>query len=318
MYSKASKEKKASIRARYEKALGDYVEKIKHDPYVIAVVLGGSLAYYDVGEDSNLDTMIIVKDNADSATHRVFTEEGITIDSFVMKRDRFRRHLEGIIQGGQYHSFFSKAKILYTTDDSLRDYIKDSNYFGSKDREIQLLNFYSGAFYSMYKTRKFLYIVGDVYGSYSFYMQMVSCLAQIEVTLEGIIPLREVIQQALKLNPTVFNKVFIEASEMKKTEENMTEMIKACEEYLDERMEIAYKPVLDYLADVGEFRTLQEIREYLESKSGQRLPFLNLREIVRRGWVLDSVEEKRITDRSQPLLHEPSFLYDPSMVKEED
>jgi len=149
-------------------------------------------------------------------------------------------------------------------------------------------------------------------------MQMVSCLAQIEVTLEGIIPLREVIQQALKLNPTVFNKVFIEASEMKKTEENMTEMIKACEEYLDERMEIAYKPVLDYLADVGEFRTLQEIREYLESKSGQRLPFLNLREIVRRGWVLDSVEEKRITDRSQPLLHEPSFLYDPSMVKEED
>jgi len=146
---------------------------------------------------------------------------------------------------------------------------------------------------------------------------MVRALAQIEVTLKGIIPLREVIQQALKINPTFFEKVFIEASEMKKTEENMTEMIKACEEYLDDRMEIAYKPVLDYLADTGEFRTLQEIRDYLEDKSGQRVPFLNLREMVRRGWVLDSVEEKRITDRSQPLLHEPSFLYDPSMVKEE-
>ncbi len=235
-----------------------------------------------------------------------------------MQRDRFRRHLEGIIQGGQYHSFFSKAKILYTTDDSLRDYIKDSNYFGSKDREIQLLNFYSAAFYNLYKTRKFLYIIRDIYGSYSFFMQMVRALAQIEVVLKGHIPLREVIQQALKLNPTFFKKVFIEASEMKKTEENMTVMVKACEEYLDERMETAYKPILDYLAEVGEFRTQQEIRDYLENMTGQRVLHLNLRELVRRGWVLDSVEEKRITDRSQPLMFEPSFLYDSAMVKEED
>jgi hypothetical protein len=318
MHDKKSKEEKAQIRARYEQALGEYVHKLKQDPYVIAVILGGSLAYYDVGEDSNLDTMIVVKDNADSVGHRVFTEDGITIDAFVMKRDRFRRHLEGIIQGGQYHSFFSKAKILYTTDEGLRDYIKDSNYFGSKDREIQLLNFYSGAFYNLYKTRKFLYIIGDTYGSYSFYMQMVRALAQIEVVLAGIIPLREVIQQALKLNSTFFEKVFIEASEMKKTEENMTVMIKACEEYLDERMEIAYKPVLDYLAEKGEFRTHQEIEEYLKRLSGQRAFYLNLREMVKRGWVLDSIEEKRLTDRSQPLMHEPTYLYDPDSVGGED
>jgi len=54
MYSKIRKEEKARIRTRYEQALGDYVEKIKQEPYVIAVILGGSLAYYDVGEDSNL------------------------------------------------------------------------------------------------------------------------------------------------------------------------------------------------------------------------------------------------------------------------
>ncbi|MHA1953087.1 MAG: nucleotidyltransferase domain-containing protein [Candidatus Heimdallarchaeaceae archaeon] len=321
MHGKKSKEEKAQIRARYEQALEAYIEKIKQDPYVIAVILGGSLAYYDVGQDSNLDTMIIVKDTAESThhrVHRVFTEDGITIDAFVMKRDRFRRHCEGIIQGGQYHSFLSKAKILYTTDESLREYIKDSNYFGSKDREIQLLNFYSGAFYNLYKARKFLYIIGDIYGSYSFYTQMIRYLAQIEVALEGIIPLREVIQQALKLNPPFFEKVFIEASEMKKTKETMTEMIKTCEEYLDERMDIAYKPVLDYLAEVGEFRTHQEILEYLESMSGQRVPFLNLRELVRRGWVLDTVEEKRITDRSQPLMNEPAYLYDPSAVGGEE
>jgi hypothetical protein len=318
MHGKRSKEEKAKIRARYEQALEDYIDKLKQDPYVIAVILGGSLAYYDVGEDSNLDTMIIVKDNADSATHRIFTEDGITIDAFVMKRDRFRRHLEGIIQGGMYHSFFSKAKILYTTDESLRDYVKDSNYFGAKDREIQLFNFYSRAFYNLYKTRKFLYIIGDIYGSYSFFMQMVRALAQIEVTLKGIVPLREVIQQALKLNPSIFERIFIEASEMKKTEENMTEMIKICEEYLDERMEIAYKPVLDYLAEKGEFRTQQEITDYLERLTGQRALFLNLREMVRRGWVLDSIEEKRLTDRSQPLMHEPAFLYDPDMIGGED
>ena len=314
MHGKRSKKEKARIRVRYEKALEGYVDKLKQDPYVIAVILGGSLAYYDVGEDSNLDTMIVVKDNADSVGHRVFTEDGITIDAFVVKRDRFRRHLEGIVQGGQYHSFFSKAKMLYTTDDSLRDYIKDSNYFGAKDKEIQLLNFYSGAFYNLYKTRKFLYIIGDVYGSYSFYMQMVRALAQIEVVLAGIIPLREVIQQALKLNPSFFEKVFIEASEMKKTEENMIEMIKLSEEYLDERMEIAYKPVLDYLAEKGEFRTHKEIEEYVERLTGQRTLFLNLREMVKKGWVLESVEEKRLTDRSQPLMHEPTYLYDPDMI----
>lgn len=306
-------ERKKQIRKRYEQALDSFVKKLEQDPYVIAVVLGGSLAYYDVGEDSNLDIMIVIKDDADSLGYRHFTEEGITIDAYISKRNDFKRFREGILQGGAYHSFFSKGKLLHTKDESLRDYIKDSNYFGRKDREIQLFNLFSGAFYNLYKTKKFLYIMGDIYGSYSFYMQMIRAIALIEVTLSEIIPLREVIQQALKLNPTFFDQVFIEASDMKKNEENLSKMIKLCEEYLDERMDIAYQPILDYLADEQKFRTHQEIVEHFSRTSGHR-PYINMRELVRRGWVMESILEKRLTNRSQPLMEEPAYLYDPSAV----
>ncbi|MCE7749741.1 MAG: nucleotidyltransferase domain-containing protein [Candidatus Heimdallarchaeota archaeon] len=309
MNTKVSIEKKTQIRERYEQALDNFVKKAKQDPYVIAVILAGSLAYYDVGEDSNLDILIVVKDEADSPRGRRFTEDNIEIDASVLKRNDFKRLVEGTAQGGMFHSFFSKGKILHSTDETIQDYIKDSNYFGKKDREVQLLNHYSWAFYNLYKTRKFLYVIGDVYGSYSFYMEMVRTLARIEVTLSQTIPLREVIQQALKLNPAFFEQVFTEASDMKKTEENITKMIQACEEYLDDQMEIVYKPVLDYLADAQEFRTHQEILDHFSRTSGQRV-FINCREIVRRGWVLETVLEKRLTNRSKPLVEEPAYLYD--------
>lgn len=313
MNGKVSIEKKSLIRERYERALDSFVQKIEQDPYVIAVILGGSLAYYDVGDDSNLDILIVIKDDADSSRRRVFTEDSITIDAFVLKRNDFKRLLEGTLQGGMFHSFFSKGKILFTNDESLRDYIKESNYFGKKDREIQLFNLYSWGFYNLYKTRKFLYIIGDIYGSYSFYMEMVRALARIEVTLSDTIPLREVIQQALKLNPDFFERVFTEASDMKKNEENLTKMIQACEKYLDEHMEVAYQPVLKYLAEAQEFRTHQEILDHFAHSSGQH-PFINFREMVRRGWVLETVIEKRLTNRSKSLMEEPAYLYDPDAI----
>ena len=308
-------ERKTQIRERYLRALDVFVEKTKQDPYVIAVILGGSLAYYDVGEDSNLDTLIIIRDDADSSNFRTFTEDGISIDALVLKRDDFKRRVEGILQGSFFHSFFSKGRLLYTRDESIREYIEESNYFGEQDRAIQLLNSYSGAFYFLYKTRKFLYIIGDIYGSYSFYMEMVRLLAIIEVIFSEQIPLREVIQQALKLNPTFFENVFVKASEMEKTVGNLDERIKECENYLDERMLEAYQPILEYLEEAGEPRTHQEIKDHITSVAGQTIPFLNTRELVRRGWVLETTIERRLTSRGKPILEEPAYLYDPAMME---
>lgn len=308
-------ERKTQIRERYLRALDVFVEKLKQDPYVIAAFLGGSLAYYDVGEDSNLDILIVIRDDAESAGHRIFTEDGISIDGMILKRNDFKRRMESILQGSFFHSFFSKGRLLFTRDESLVQYVEESNYFGTQDQAINLIMVYSGAFYYLYKTRKFLYIIGDIYGSYSFYMQMVRQLAMIEVILSEQIPLREVIQQALKLNPTFFEKVFIKAAEMEKTVDSIDEMIRECEKYLDERMKKAYKPILDYLEDAGEPRTHQDIQDHLTSIAGRSIPFLNTRELVRRGWVLDATLTKRVTNRGQPVVEEPAFLYDPTMME---
>jgi len=305
-------ERKKKIREHYENTLNSFVEKVKQDPYVIAVILGGSLAYYDVGEDSNLDILIVIKDDAKPSSRRTYVENGIDIHADIMQRSRFKSVLEGTMQGSMYNSFFSKAKLIYSTDDSIKDYIKDSNYFGQKDRDALLVIEISWAMYNLYKARKFLYIIEDVLGSFYFYAEMMRALATIEVILNKQIPMREIIQQALKLNPSFFEVAFDEACNMEKTKENMDRMIKLCEEYIDERIEVTYKAVLDYLAEVQDFRTHSEIVDAIRVTNRQ-LEFLNMNELAKRGIVLEELIPQRITDKSQPTITEAAYMYSPEM-----
>src|SRR6266851_9669013 len=80
--------RKAAVRQRYEEALESFVARVKQDRYIVAAILFGSLAYDDVWEKSDIDLMLIGRDDKTTERFCALVENGITLHAEVIPRSK--------------------------------------------------------------------------------------------------------------------------------------------------------------------------------------------------------------------------------------
>ena len=119
---------------RYNAALENLTNQVKDDPNVIALLLWGSLAYYDVHTQSNIDLEMIVRDGSAPASYfyRV-CEDGINIDMQIGEVSKFKAEYQRIRGGELMHSIISMGKIVFTKDETIREFFEDIRKIGSDD-----------------------------------------------------------------------------------------------------------------------------------------------------------------------------------------
>jgi hypothetical protein len=121
------------IKERYLEALDSFVDKVRDDPNVIAVIVSGSLAYDVVWEKSDIDMTLVVRDQQLKNDSYCIVEDGIIINVYLMVRSVFKRGMERSLGGSFTQSYMSRGRIVYTTDDSLYEYFEDIKRIGSDD-----------------------------------------------------------------------------------------------------------------------------------------------------------------------------------------
>src|SRR5207245_1379469 len=98
-------------------------------------------------------------------------------------------------------------------------------------------------------------------------MYVVNCLATIEVLLNHEVTGREVIHQALRFNPQFFNLIYTDLIHARKEEATLKQALDAINGYLEERMSLLFKPILEYLMEMGGVRSSSEIDEYFRKRA---------------------------------------------------
>ena len=107
-------------KERYNAALDSFTNQIKDDPNVIALLLYGSLAYYDVWEQSNIDMELIVRDGSAPAFYFYrICEDGINIDMQIGEVSKFKAEYQRMRGGERLHPVISMGKIVFTKDETL-------------------------------------------------------------------------------------------------------------------------------------------------------------------------------------------------------
>lgn len=299
------------VQRRYEEALNAFVARVQRDSYIIAAILYGSLAYDTVWEKSDVDMLLVTKERNLRTKHFVLVENGVSFSVSLETRSRFKAEIEGALQGAFMHSAFSLSKLLFTTDDSIRDLYRDLQQLGSHDRQYQLLRATTGILPMLTKAEKWLVVKKDPVYSFVWFMYVVSHIAQIEVLWHGGIPKREALQQALHYNPLFFNAIYTNLVHCPKDEAVMLQAIESVHHYLDEKIPVLFKPVLDYLAAADGSRSITEINEHL-SKYVQSDELLDYAcEWLAQKGILQRVSSPvRLTEKSQTTMDEAAYYYD--------
>ena len=314
------------IEEQYREAVEMLIEKVQRDPYVLAAIVGGSFSYAQVWEKSDLDVELIGRD-AIRPTQSSFSlvENGVNIHLSVIPRNAFKRMIESAQQGSFMHSYFSHSTLLFSRDASIQEwYDKNANRdnIGKRDKQFQLLNVIASTLPSLVYAEKQFYVNKDYLTSFLSLLNVVQGLARLEVLLNNEIPVREVIQPALRYNPDFFKRVYTDLINCEKTEAVIQDALDAIHAYLDERQFI-FQPILEYLSEQKAPRTNTELNADLGRGlhvNSEGLPEfedepldLTCQWLAWKGVIRQVAMPIKLTAKSQVPVEEPAYYYDGSV-----
>lgn len=297
-----------AIRERFQTALADLVEQLKQDRTVLAAILCGSLSYDDVWEKSDIDLIIVCNEDLKTTKSLSLSADGIIVHAMLIARASFKKRMQSAVGSSFFHSYFSKSTLLFSHDESIVDLYQNVHHIGERDREIQLLEAATMVLPALAKIEKWLVVKKDVNYCFVYFVGAIMILAKVEALLHGEIISREVIHQALRLNPDFFVKNYTELIKGPKTEKTMRAALDAINDYLLQRLWI-FQPVLDYLDEAHGIRSTTEINHYFNNQYGiesadMACEWLSDQEIIDR--VSTPV---RLTTKSRIQVEEAAYYY---------
>jgi hypothetical protein len=251
------------VEERFTLALEALVEQVKEDRSVLAAVLCGSLSHDKVWAKSDIDLVLVtIDDKKVEAGDLALYADGVNVHAILIPRAQFKKAAEGSIRNSFMHSLLAKGRLLFTHDATITDLCERMRAIGERDTQVQLLRAATHALLPIYKAHKWLVTRGDLDYTALWILYAATPLAQIEVIGRRLLADREVIPQAMELNPGFFKIVYRDLLNAKKTRKNVQAALEAVDRYLAERAATLFQPVIDHLRDVAEARSCTELEDH--------------------------------------------------------
>lgn len=309
----------SSTPERFSRALDGLVARIKDDRSILAAVLCGSLSHDTVWDKSDIDLVLVTTDdNKRSEEGLALYADGINVHALLMSRTEFRKLAEGSLRGGFFHSFLTKGRLLYTHEAGIATLCERLHSLGERDLRIQLLNAAGNTLPAVYKAHKWIRTRGDLDYAALWILNTANGLARIEVLSARQLADREVLPQAMKLNPAFFKLVYTDLLNNKKTAKTIQEALTAIDNYLADRTSELFGLVLDYLEELGEARSATEIEDHFRRNFGIGSITGVCEYLSDRGLIGKASLPVRLTRKSNVNLDELAFFHRSRPTTEEE
>jgi hypothetical protein len=299
-----------SVQQRFTEALDTLIEQVKADRAVLAAILCGSLSHDTVWSKSDIDLVLVtIDDKKIDAAGVALNADGVNIHAILMSRTDFRKAAEGAIRSSFVHSFLTKGRLLYTHDPTIEHLCERLKESGERDRQLQLLRAGMQVLGPLYKAHKWLITRGDLDYTALWILYAATSLAQIEVLSAGLLVDREVIPQAQRLNPALFNTVYTDLLNTRKSRKSVEAALGAIDGYLEERAMRLFGLIIEYLEEARELRSATEIDAHFARHFGVEDVTTACEYLADRGLLGKASTPVRLTRRSNVDVQELAFFY---------
>ncbi len=299
-----------AVQEKFAKAVDKLIEQVKEDRSILGAILCGSLSHDKVWDKSDVDLVLVtIDDKKIEARGANLYADGINVHALLMPRSQFRKLVEGSLQNSFMHSFLAKGRLLYSHDESLEHLCGGLRTIGGRDAQIQLLLAGMWALAPLYKAHKFFVTRGDLEYTTLWLLQTVTPIARVEIIERRMLADREVIPQAMKLNPAFFKIVYSDLLNGKKTKKSVKAALDAIDGYLAERAKKLFSVVIDYLQEVGEVRSATEIEDYFRRNLGIDGVTAACEYLADQKLIGKASTPVQLTKRSNVSVQEVAFFY---------
>ena len=299
-----------TVHHKFSVALDGLVEQIKQDRSILAVILCGSLSHDTVWAKSDIDLVLVtIDDRKVDAGDIALYADGVNVHALLMPRTRFRETVEGSVTNSFMHSFLAKGRLLYTHDPSIEALCSHLSSIGDRDTQFQLLNAATQALGCIHKAHKWFVTRADLDYTALWILYAATPLAQIEIIGRGLLADREVVPQAMTLNPEFFKVIYTEMLNSKKSTRTVHAALEAIDAYVGERAELLFAPIVEYLRDAGEARSATEIESHFTRQFNVNGVTVACEYLSDQGRIGKASIAARLTRKSNADVQELAFVY---------
>ncbi len=308
---------KGDIHAQIQNAVESITDTLEQDRYILAAILTSNLAEDNVWEKTTVQITLILRDGTKFKQRQFqLIEDGIPIRVQLYTRSDYRKLLDRTLQGSTLHSILAESSVLFSKD-SLFSVDGDANFsvgdpsclqVAERDMYSQLLNAAAMATAIIAKAEKWFHLKQDINYTFLYLTYLVRELARIETLMHGETPRRKVIYQALEHNPSFFTAIFTDLIDKPKNEAMLRDALEQVDMYLEDNLRTLFKPLLDFLEESGDERTITDIYMHF----GKRELALELAcEWLAQKEVIEQFSAPvRLTKDSQTSVEEPAYYFD--------
>jgi uncharacterized protein len=302
--------KAESIHKKFTDALDDLVAEVKQDRSILAAILCGSLSHDTVWMKSDIDLVLVtIDDKKVEGSDVALYAGGVNVHAFLIPRTEFRKLAEASVRNSFMHSLLAKGRLLFTHDETIAGVFARLSEMGERDRQLQLLAAATSVLPFIDKAHKWFETRGDLDYTALWILYTATPIARIEVIGAGLLADREVIPQAMKLNPALFKTIYGDVLNTKKTRKNVEAALDAIDAYLIERAPILFRLLIDHLRDVGEARSCTEIGSYFKRNYNVAGLTVACEYLADRGLIAKVSTPVQLTKKSNIAVQELAFVY---------
>jgi hypothetical protein len=299
-----------SVQQTFTSALDALIDQIKQDRAILAAVLCGSLSHDTVWAKSDIDLVLVtIDDRKVESSDIALNADGVNVHAFLMPRTEFRKTVEGSVNNSFFHSFLAKGRLLYTHDPTIAELCARLHSIGARDTELQLLRAATSALPSIDKAHKWFVTRGDLDYTALWILYAATSLARIEVIGRRMLADREVVLQALALNPEFFGTIYTGLLNARKTKKQVQTALDAVDTYVAERAPTVFAPVLEYLRESGDIRSASDIEAHFRRSYDVGGVVIACEYLAHRGLIGKAATSVRLTKRSTADVQELAFFH---------
>jgi predicted nucleotidyltransferase len=257
------------VQSKFTAALDALIQQVKQDRSVLAAILCGSLSHDAVWAKSDIDLVLVtIDDKKTSETDLALYADGLNVHASLIPRAEFRKTVEASIRNSFFHSLLTKGRLIYTHDETIAQLCSRLDVIGERDTQIQLLAAGTGALAFIDKAHKWFITREDLDYTALWILYAATPLAKIEVLSARLLVDREVLPQAMQLNPDFFRLIYADVLNSKKTKAAVQAALSAIDMYVQQRAPVLFGAVIEHLREVVEARSATEIDDYFKRNFG--------------------------------------------------
>ena len=295
-----------NIQARFEAALAAFVDKVKPDPNVRAVIVMGSLANDVVWEKSDIDLTVLMREVKQTTRSFCVEEDGIILNVNLTAEFDFKRYMERSVGAGGMLSFYAKARVAFTKDEQITKLLADFQHMGADDRALAFFQCATYLVGDMEKIEKWLTVKDNLLYTQSWILRTADMYANMRLTLDGKPMSREAVLKLMEYDPAPMQRLYVRPLSGPMTREELWDALRFIKQLLVDNVALLEQPVAAYMTD-NEPRNVTTLCKHFGMDSHGIYHVFDFLEEM--GITARVTENTRITPKSRDVVEEVAFIY---------